>query len=738
MTDPWIPAALSNGALVWNANTTVVTYNGVASLSATSTLSAAGVVTKAADSSLAATSTLTGTPSITTVANVALIQASTLTASADLTAVASVTLVAASTLSPSAVDTIPAVGMLSSSATLSTSAVITVLAAAALGSANLDEFPPEFPPDFGAPETATLTVSGEVSKVGADAMSATGTLSATASVTSVATVSLLAASTLTPAAVDIVNAATTLTAASMLVANAGTTLIADAALSSSSTLTTSAEVARAGTALLSTSSALTADALLAVPAAASLATTSTLTPDAALTINATSTLTEASSLSVNASVAVVASIPLTASSTLSATADVSVSASATLTSTAVLTPGATVTELASVSLSSTGTLTATGSIIILGSSTLSATSSFTATAALTRVAVATLASTASLTASGLVLGMVTGVTATITLTANVGTVNVDGSTGGGTDGTVGPGSGVVAVGDVAALTLTAVPGGYVTVLNTPPVTGVTATITLNAESDDETGSEVLNIDRSTDVITLTLDVADCPHQPGTLVGGVSNGEPSTTAYLFIDNSSTSFFSVDLDDAGNAALIYIPIASLVAGGHLMRVGSNDTTPESEGVPFTVGDELNSGGGISFTYPPDFITDGRWGLTAYSYYDIDNVPYYEFVINPDTVSYTFPDNVLTTKHTTAHNGMMLTWQGAPKPGTISFSGYMFTKSDVENLFSWVATNQRVWLKDDLLNLYLVKLENVTSSRRRDVERQWLHSYTITGAILYGQGV
>jgi hypothetical protein len=247
------------------------------------------------------------------------------------------------------------------------------------------------------------------------------------------------------------------------------------------------------------------------------------------------------------------------------------------------------------------------------------------------------------------------------------------------------------------------------------------------------GVDAYSVDRSGNVIGLTLLDTSVPNQPGTLRVTVGNGPAGGTAYFFLDGSTSSFYSVGLDGTGSAVGVGLPINGLTMAAHVVRVGSGSSSPESTSAQnFAVLEAPATDSTPTPAYPPA-VTTGRWTFQAYNWVDPLAIPTYQFAMNPSKITESYGDVSLTSERTTAANGITVLWEGVVRPSQWSWSGRVFTKYDHDALVWWNAYNGRVWLTDEYGRSFLIKIESLDMKRKRNIDQAWDHEYTMVASVL-----
>jgi hypothetical protein len=393
--------------------------NGIAALTAASTLTVAAVRVVQGAVSLIATSTLTVAGVRTQFAAVALTTTSTLTSSALRTVNATANLTAASTLTAAAIRSVQGAISLTATASLTVAGFVQSFAAAsftttstltAIGTRVLSG-------TASFSTTSTLTTAGSVTRpatasfVASSTLTAVGTrgqfasaaftssstLTTTGSVLGSTSAQFTTTSTLTTAAVRQTFGAAALTTTSTLSVVGTRDQVSAAALTAASTLTAGAFRQQFATAALVATSSLTTAGIRVQPAAVSLSTVSTLSATGATTTGVSSFMTTVSTLTVAGLRQAVVAAALTSTSTLSVAAVRAVLGGVSLTATASLTISAVREQQAAVSLSTTATLAVSAVVTVQGAVGLTITATLVIVGSLSGSVAAHLVTTATLT-----------------------------------------------------------------------------------------------------------------------------------------------------------------------------------------------------------------------------------------------------------------------------------------------------------------------------------------------------
>lgn len=326
-----------------------------------------------------------------------------------------------------------------------------------------------------------------------------------------------------------------------------------------------------------------------------------------------------------------------------------------------------------------------------------------------------------------------------------------------------------------SVTLTANPGSVVYVLGvtanidlaTPEptlesgisVVGATGTLSLSAGTDarvSEAGIAIsatpasvvftamngsvyaLVVDRSGDIIQMTIANSVISNQPGILSVGVGNATPNALVYFYLNAQENYITSARTDSSGSIAAVNVTVDGLSAGGHLLYASEAiDRTGVEASAAFTTLTAYVTPDPSGAPTVPPMISGGttvkHWVFQSYAGSDS-----YIFAINPSSSRMSFGDINLTHEHTTANSGQVVSWEGAPRPTKWSFSGTVLTEAHYRAMESWCRRNERVYITDHFARRYLVRFEEFNFSPVRDVERKWHHTYEATVTVLSGTGV
>ena len=364
------------------ARVTVTLLSGSAVLSAQSTLTSSGVVSKIGTSSLSGDSTLTSSGTVSKIGTAALSIQGTLTSSGVVSKIGTSSLSGDSTLSASGTVSGANVASLSGQSTLTITGILTKFGIASLSG------------------DSTLISSGTVSRVGVSTLSGQSTFTVTGTLTKfgISTLSgdsgLTSSGTLTRFGVSTFSVQSTLTADGVIPGNNA------AVLSGQSTFTVTGTLTKFGISTLSGDSGLISSGTVSKLGVSTLSIQSTLTSSGTLSKIGTSVLSGDSGLTVTGILTKFGTSALSGDSSLTSSGTVSKLGVSTLSIQSTLTASGAVSSVTGAFLSGQSTLTAVGRITALGSVILSGDSTFTITSKVNTFGQVTLSIQSSLLASG--------------------------------------------------------------------------------------------------------------------------------------------------------------------------------------------------------------------------------------------------------------------------------------------------------------------------------------------------
>lgn len=249
-------------------------------------------------------------------------------------------------------------------------------------------------------------------------------------------------------------------------------------------------------------------------------------------------------------------------------------------------------------------------------------------------------------------------------------------------------------------------------------------------------------DPSEFTLTATFDedrdyLIDTPAFLNILVGNGAADEPIYVD-LLINGDYDSVCEGVLDEFGRST-VPVPIPALYAGDYLLRVRGD--TSNSTTLTYTIlkdsiawGREDLEGDNSNLPHVPELpVGNGAWRL-------FDSLPnrerIWEFPRNPSRWSNPLKPNFLEHDVTSAPDGNILAWEGAEKPWTFEFSGYLDTREEYEELTYWANMRHRFWLVDHRDRIHYVTFEHFDAKARIVPNKPWAHDYTIRVIHFYEQ--
>jgi hypothetical protein len=224
--------------------------------------------------------------------------------------------------------------------------------------------------------------------------------------------------------------------------------------------------------------------------------------------------------------------------------------------------------------------------------------------------------------------------------------------------------------------------------------------------------------------TAQLQVDAAVSSYGAIHVAVFNYTPDVTYDVTVDNLTTVFGEIVLDDLGQGAAT-VPLG-IADGNHSLHVGALSAPFVSTGAP---GADPADPTAVAYAPP----THGP--VTKWAFQDPASGVTYTFAINPDPTQPGSPgsDRVFDTTASLAPDGQMLVSEGSRIPSVWTFGGTVLTQADYEALQQWADKNYRVYLVDDL-GVVRVVLPQVFSPRPvGDPSNGWAHTYTFQVLVL-----
>lgn len=225
----------------------------------------------------------------------------------------------------------------------------------------------------------------------------------------------------------------------------------------------------------------------------------------------------------------------------------------------------------------------------------------------------------------------------------------------------------------------------------------------------------------------TLDVA-----PGTLKCSVLNGDDSSTVFAYLmPDTVNAVASFSLNDQGTIQNAPVPVSVRNAGDYTLRLVNN-----SRQVDLTY-HVTNDPEPTDVALDPDqtiTVTPGA-GVQKWQLIDPNGLGTYVFPINPSEMQTPYAAKALTFDHTTSVEGQILTWEGAARASSWSFSGYLDSEDEYIALRAWTALNRRFYLVDHFLRKWVVSFEKFDAVPLTNMDKPWAHHYTVEAIIYEG---
>lgn len=119
------------------------------------------------------------------------------------------------------------------------------------------------------------------------------------------------------------------------------------------------------------------------------------------------------------------------------------------------------------------------------------------------------------------------------------------------------------------------------------------------------------------------------------------------------------------------------------------------------------------------------------TQWKFIDPSTNETYVFPLNPNEMTSPFGERNIQARGTTSPLGQPLFFEGAQSPTQWTFSGNCPTALQYEALRSWVydRTGRRLQVVDHFGRVIDVVLRSFDAKPRRDKNRYWHHTYTLT---------
>lgn len=285
-------------------------------------------------------------------------------------------------------------------------------------------------------------------------------------------------------------------------------------------------------------------------------------------------------------------------------------------------------------------------------------------------------------------------------------------------------------GATAGLRATAPPGSIAT-RKVTRVTGVPAVLGATANDGD---LSTYQLDRSGDVLTLTVYNPVLASQPGLLAISIGNGTPGATVHVFVDGQEV--LQAQLDSTGAVRSTYAPIDGLAAGQHDISASTDPTAPDT-GIVFTTVTDATS---VAATQPAPPLPLGParyWTFQDYYRNDYGLIDSYTLPRNPETVEQHYGAGAVSSAPT-SQGGTIVSWEGEHVPPTWTITGRLFDASEHDAMVGWGQRNRRAYVTDHHGDRFLVVMNGIDTQRVRDPARRWHHQYTLSFTALEGPGL
>lgn len=120
--------------------------------------------------------------------------------------------------------------------------------------------------------------------------------------------------------------------------------------------------------------------------------------------------------------------------------------------------------------------------------------------------------------------------------------------------------------------------------------------------------------------------------------------------------------------------------------------------------------------------------RWVFT-----DPSDSSTWTFEVNPSDENFPGYEKRFVYQHTTAPDGIVLTFEGAAQVRKGSFSGVLTTESEFNTFYSWWDKRNQIQITDDLGRTQTVIIESFKPKRKRSHHHPWMHTYEISYSVV-----
>lgn len=252
--------------------------------------------------------------------------------------------------------------------------------------------------------------------------------------------------------------------------------------------------------------------------------------------------------------------------------------------------------------------------------------------------------------------------------------------------------------------------------------------------------EQLNDDVATSAWTYRLRIPEVTftisnelaQTPGSLIVNISNLEPESVV-VFSASGHASFFSVTADTTGSVFNVSVPIEwSLAAGTYTLSAGTTyGVVTQDFNVLADADMRPDIPSPITAPAAPAPAVVNKWRVT-----DPYTDAVYVFPWNPSSASTPHPAKPFTFATTTAPDGQVLTWEGAPNPVSWTVGGFIDTEAFYEKLEFLVNSNKRYWVTDHRLRRWYVSFESFDPTvKKNPANPNWCFDYELHMNIYLG---
>jgi hypothetical protein len=225
---------------------------------------------------------------------------------------------------------------------------------------------------------------------------------------------------------------------------------------------------------------------------------------------------------------------------------------------------------------------------------------------------------------------------------------------------------------------------------------------------------------------LNLEAGEIVYDtPAWLTASILSATPDGEVQFEID--TVLVLTTTADDAGTIPTLAIPAGVLLTVGTHTLLARDVTTGVEDSVEFEV---------ESLTMEPDAdppsvgpATPATGGVIQWIFELPDpGGMTFTFPHNPTEMTSPFSRRVLNPEFTAAPDGQPIIFEGEPVATEWGATGVVFTQAHYEALEAWHVLNRRFYAIDHHERAWLVTLEDVSWSAKRDPSRPWAHGYSL----------